>query len=297
MGPDEIHLRFLRQLAEEVAKPVSILFGTSWQSGEVPVDWKKEKITSIFKKGKKEDQGNYRMVSLTSVPCKIMKQILMEIMLRHTENKEVIGDSQQGAGRMWWPSTAALQCWWIRGEQLTSSTWICAKHLTFCCTTCLSLNWRDMDVMGGPLGRLEIGSKSCSQQLDVQMSGISQGLVLGPVKFDIFVGNEDVGIECTLSKFCSTAKLSSVVDTLKEEDSIQRDLDRLEKWACTNLMKFNQAKCKGLYLGHSNPMHKYRLGREWIESSPEEKDLGVLIFSRGTEYYFLVFDYKVINLE
>ena len=50
--------------------------------------------------------------------------------------------------------------------------------------------------------------------------------------------------DSTLSKFADYIKLSGAVDMLEERDTLQRDLERLERWAHANLMKFNKSKCK-----------------------------------------------------
>jgi len=67
-----------------------------WQSGEVPEDWRKANVTSVFKKGKKEDPGNYRLVGLTLIPGTVMEQIIPETTSRCMKDKKVIWSSQQG---------------------------------------------------------------------------------------------------------------------------------------------------------------------------------------------------------
>ncbi|GAB0190168.1 hypothetical protein GRJ2_001482100 [Grus japonensis] len=77
MGPNRIRPQVLRELADVIARPLSIIFERSWKTGEVLEDWRKANVTLVFKKGKEEDPGNYRPVSLTSIPGKMMEQLIL----------------------------------------------------------------------------------------------------------------------------------------------------------------------------------------------------------------------------
>ena len=291
-GPDEIHTRVLREGVNSITEALKIIFERSLAFTEIPQDWKLANVVPIFKKGRKDDVGNYRPVSLTSVVCKVLEKVVKNSIWEHLEHYKLIRDSQHGfrSGRSC--LTNLLEFLEYITKQLDEGNTMDVVYLDFSKAFDKVPHRRlvhklRMHGIGGVVvewigewlrGRKQRvvlnGAKSNWKEV---ISGVPQGSVLGPLLFLIYINDIDVGISSKISKFADDTKIVSTVQVEQGNYSIQKDLDRLAAWADKWQMEFNPQKCKVMHIGRENRYFSYEMEGCWIETVEEEKDLGVVV--------------------
>ena len=95
-GPDQLPVRLLQEFVDEIAPVLATIFTKSLQLGQVPTEWRLANVTPIHKKGAKGTPGNYRPVSLTSIPGKVMESIMTDHIVKHLEQSKLINETQHG---------------------------------------------------------------------------------------------------------------------------------------------------------------------------------------------------------
>jgi len=215
----------------------------------------------------REESGNYRPVSLTSVHAKTVENIILDAIERHLKDNAIIRHCQHEFIKEKTCLTnlisfydevtslvnqgKAVDVFLLDFSEAFDTVFhsILLDKLSNCemsrCTVRWMKNW-----LSGRAERVVVNGATCGWQPFT--SGVPQSSILGPVLCNIFINHLDA-VECTISKLADNTG-----------------------------MTFNKNKCIILHLGWSDARYKYKLGEKWLESSPAERHLGLLVDTRLT---------------
>ena len=295
-GPDNISVKILQTFCNELAIPLSVIFNKSMNEGSVPEVWRKANVTPIFKKGKKSSAENYRPVSLTSIPCKIMESIIKDDMMAHFHQEEIIKPSQHGFVNNKSVTTNLLEFLELLTSELDNGEAVDVLYLDFSKAfdkvpkERLLLQFEAHGIKGRVLNWLRQWLTNRTQRVvlngkhsiwsDVD-SGVPQGSVMGPVGFVVYINPMDcksvMQLVSALYKFADDTKCAKVIRSIEDNNKLQEAINKLLEWAETWSMQFNAIKCKIMHIGRNNPCFQYLMNGTILESTDEEKDVGVLI--------------------
>lgn len=292
VGPDNIHPKLLLELKLTLAKPLAKLFQLSLNTGVVPEDWRIANVTPLFKKGSRCETKNYRPVSLTSIPCKILETIIKDNINKHLLKHNLISDSQHGfsAGKScltnlldfyncvteWLDDGYSVDIIYLdfaKAFDKVSHVKLITKLKAYGITGCVS-NWIKQ-WLNNRKQRVTINGNF--SDWSKVTSGVPQGSVLGPQLFTIFIDDIDNAVKSKLSKFADDTKLGKMVNNVTDASELQLDLDKLYDWSKQWLMEFNLDKCVCMHMGSKNINFQYNIGGTSLKTVDKEKDLGVLI--------------------
>ncbi len=293
-GPDNLCPYFLKHTAASISTPLHIIFSSSLESNEVPEDWKRARISSIYKnKGSRKLAGNYRPVSLTSIVCKTLESLIRDFVMRYMRENNLFSNQQYGflPGRS--ISLQLLEVLDKWSEALDNRYSIDTIYMDF---------QKAFDVV--PHRRLiaKLSSYGFSHQIAAWIesfltnrkqqvvvnnsksewtnvtSGIPQGSVLGPLLFVIFINDLPDSVISDIFLFADDTKIYRVIKSAEDQANLQKDLDNLSEWSEKWLLKFHPAKCKHMHVGrHNIDPTVYNLNLTNLQTTTKEKDIGVII--------------------
>ena len=280
--------------------PISAIYIQSLTTGEVPGDWKCANVTPVLKKGSKKEACNYRPVSLTSVPCKILEHIIFHHIMGHLDAHHILVNHQHG---------------FCRGYSCESQLITIVEHLARKLdhgkqTDVLLLDFskafdtvphkrllKKLDHYGihGQLikwieswlcGRTQTVVVKGSQSSPVTVtSGVPQGTVLDPLMFLLYINNIGLQITPELGLFADDSVLYGVVNNISSVEVLQSDLNKLVVWSEKRQMAFNASKCFLLRVTRSRDNvvnYTYTMMGQPITSVTQHKYLGVELESKLT---------------
>ena len=293
-GPDEIKPVVLRELRNEIAPVIQLIFEKSLATGKLPSDWTKANVSPIFKKGEKSDPSNYRPISLTCILCKVMEHIIASNLTAHFNKHNILYDLQHGFRQKRSCETQLIQLVEDLGRQLIqgnqvdlilldfSKAFDKVNHLKLLFKLSQhgvkgkTLNWIRAFLLGRTQAVVLEGESSSEVPVT---SGVPQGSVLGPLLFLLYINDLPQNIQSQVRLFADDTAVYLTVNSPQDANTLQADLDTLQEWEQTWDMEFNPGKCQVLHISNSNNplLSHYTLHGQVLESTDSAKYLGINI--------------------
>ncbi|CAF0763003.1 unnamed protein product [Brachionus calyciflorus] len=280
------HTRDRNQISLSLKKLVLILnnsirinqIGIAYRNGSVPNQFKEANITPIFKKDSKKLASNYRPVSLTSIPCKIMEKLIKKPIMEHLIVNKLISIRQHGSMEKKSCITNLLEIFDLAFDSVPHKR-LLYKLKKYGFDNKL-IKWIE-SFLTNRRQRVVLG-KSESSWANV-LSGVPQGPVLGPELFVLFVNDPSDNLKNFYSLFADDTKLEAISDQDSKQKSLSDDLNKINRWINDWLIKLNEEKCKVLHFGRENPEFNYCLNGKPPVKTESERDLSI-IFSKDLKW-------------
>ena len=294
-GPDEIPSRILKEYASEIAPTLTIIFNKSLASGILPESWRQANISPIFKKGERTKPSNYRPVSLTSVSCKVLEHILHSNIMSHLDSFNILTDWQHGFRTKHSCNTQLIQTVhdFAQSLDLRKQTDVIimdfSKAFDVVPHKRLLLKLKHFGIQNNTHRwitnfltqrhqRVVVGGDH-SEWVPVR-SGVSQGTVLGPLLFLLFLNDLPENLSSQVRLFADDCVVYREIVNDYDAEMLQKDLDTLSNWEKTWQMHFNADKCFVLKITHAHKhifTHSYKLGGSILQETDSHPYLGVEI--------------------
>lgn len=293
-GPDNLTCRILKELAEELAPCLTIIFNQSLELGKLPTDWRCANITPLFKKGNRDIAGNYRPVSLTSIVCKTMEHIICSHIRKHLDNLGILSPFQHGF-RKGHSCESQLQLTMHHLNKLyDKNTQVDIAVLDFSkafdvvphrrLLRKLELYGINGNIHAWIAAFLQDRTQSVvvdgdsSNPVKVE-SGVPQGTLMGPLLFLLHINDLPQHVTSFVRLFADDCLLYRPIYSVDDQILLQKDLNALQEWGKTWGMKFNASKCNIMRISRKkSPLHAfYDMSGEILKEVQECKYLGINI--------------------
>lgn len=292
-GIDGINSKFLRNTVEYTSIILESIFSQSYHDGVLPEDWKTAKVIPVHKAGDKQNPSNYRPISLTSIPCKIMEHIILTHLVNFLEDNSFFSLTQHGFRKgfscetqllsftndlhFYLDSAFSTDCIFLdfaKAFDKVNHSLLLYK-LSILNIDPSVLNW----IRAFLFSRLQFVHANDTNSSTVPVgSGVPQGSVLGPLLFLIYINDLPATVNSRICLFADDCVIYRKITNDSDIRSLQVDLNNILDWCHNWKMELNIKKCKSMRVSRSNTTcPPYFLHSHPLESVRSYRYLGIHI--------------------